>query len=79
MLITRDFVPLPAPVECPSGPTSGVLLEVDPGHLAEQVTLFDYELLSRIHPIEFIHYFFPDAHPVVLDKFPNLQVCHNTC
>ena len=56
------------------GPTPGILLEVDAQHIAEQVTLFDYDLLCRIHPIEFIHYFFPDAHPAVADKWPNLQV-----
>ena len=49
-------------------------MALDPQRLAEQITLFDYQLIAHIHPIEFIQYFFSEVHPVGEHKLcPSLQ------
>ena len=57
-----------------AGPYASMLLDVTPLVIAEQITMFDSHLIAKVHPVEFLNYFFPKAYHGTGEPTPNLKV-----
>lgn len=55
------------------GPNENVVARLRAQSVAEQLTLLNHKLLTRIHPVEYVLYYFPGVGEKPADKAPNLE------
>jgi hypothetical protein len=55
------------------GPTENVVVRLQPRSIAEQLTLLNHNLINRIHPVEYVLYYFPGDARKPVDVAPNLE------
>ncbi|EGD82899.1 hypothetical protein PTSG_12036 [Salpingoeca rosetta] len=56
------------------GPTPGIVLQIPPHTLAEQMALYDYDLFKRVHPREYIEQAFSGSKQDLNATAPNLHL-----
>mmetsp|Transcript_21541 Transcript_21541/g.64107 ORF Transcript_21541/g.64107 Transcript_21541/m.64107 type:complete len:1164 (+) Transcript_21541:247-3738(+) len=55
------------------GPTENVVAQLQPRSIAAQLTLLNHGLISKIHPVEYVLYYFPGEGQKAADVAPHLE------
>ena len=54
------------------GPTATVVLQLRSRCVAEQLAIFNQNILSSVEPVEYVFYYFPNSRPGGIERSPNL-------